>query len=161
MSGHVGLVYALAEPALETIGVEETHEQLEVRVLAVVRRCRHQQKIASSSAEQFAELVALGLLYLAAEVRGRHAMSFVADNQVPIGRRLELRLQLVRSGGHVETDDQAVAFNERVARERRLDLIARQDVEREAEFFGHLVLPLLHETARRDDEAAFEVATDQ
>ena len=75
---------ALAEPPLEAIGVEQTHEELEVRLLAVVRRRRHQQEISSPSAQQFAELVALRLLDLAAEVGRRHAVGFVADNEVPI-----------------------------------------------------------------------------
>jgi hypothetical protein len=33
-------VHAMAEPALETVGVEETHEELEVRLLAVAGRGR-------------------------------------------------------------------------------------------------------------------------
>ena len=36
--GHVHLTGALARPTLEAIGVEETHEQLEVGVTAIVRR---------------------------------------------------------------------------------------------------------------------------
>ena len=38
----VGLVHALAEAALETVGIEQAHEQLEVRLLAVVRGRRHE-----------------------------------------------------------------------------------------------------------------------
>ena len=56
--GDVGLVDALAEPALETVGVEQAHEELEVRLLAVVRRRRHQQQVSGSRAQQPAELVA-------------------------------------------------------------------------------------------------------
>ena len=37
----------------------------------------------------------------------------------------------------------SVAFGERVPRQRSLDLVARQNVEREAEFLGHFILPLL------------------
>ena len=88
-------------------------------------------------------------------------MGFVADDEVPIGRGRNLRLQLVGPGHHVEPDDQPIALGERVAGERGLDLVARQDVEGEAEFLGHFVLPLLDQRARRDDEAALQIAPDQ
>ena len=52
-------------------------------------------------------------------------------------------------------------LDERIAGERRLDLVARQDVEAETEFLGQLVLPLLDQTAGRDDQAAFQIAADQ
>ena len=107
------------------------------------------------------ELVALRLLHLAAEIGGRHAVRFVADDEVPVWRGLQLRFQFVGARGHVEPHDEAVAFDERIAGERCLDLVAREDVEGEAELLRHLVLPLLDETARRDDQAALQVATDQ
>ena len=88
-------------------------------------------------------------------------MGFVADHEVPLGRGRNLRLQLVGPGHHVEPDDQPIALGERVAAERGLDLVARQDVEGEAEFLGHFVLPLLDQRARRDDEASLQVAPDQ
>ncbi len=77
------------------------------------------------------------------------------------GDALELRLKLVGARRHIEANDQPIALDERVAGERRLDLIARQDVEREAELLGQFVLPLLDEAARRDDQAAFKIAPDQ
>ncbi len=77
------------------------------------------------------------------------------------GRRLQLGLQLLGARGHVEAHDQAVALDEGVAGERGLDLVAGEDVEGEAELLGHLVLPLLDQAARRDDQAALEVAADQ
>jgi hypothetical protein len=40
-----------------------------------------------------------------------------------------------------------------------LYLLARNDIEGEVELLLQLVLPLLDETARRDDEAALQVAT--
>ena len=46
-------------------------------------------------------------------------------------------------------------------RQRSLDLVAGQDVEREAELLGHFVLPLLDEAARSNDQATFQVAPDQ
>ena len=44
---------------------------------------------------------------------------------------------------------------------RGLDLVAGEDVEVEAELLGQLVLPLLDQAARRDDQAALEIAADQ
>ena len=40
---HVGLVDTFAEPPLEAIGVQESHEKLEIRFLAIVRCGRHQE----------------------------------------------------------------------------------------------------------------------
>src|SRR6266852_20303 len=98
---------------------------------------------------------------------------FIRDEEIAIHRlkgaalenfirdAAELGFQLVRTCGHVEPQYKATFLDERIARDRSFNLIARQDVEAEPELFGHLVLPLLDQTARRDDEAAFEVAPDQ
>ncbi|MEI2736884.1 MAG: hypothetical protein V9G24_20315 [Rhodoblastus sp.] len=45
-------------------------------------------------AQQLAELVPLGLLHLAAEIGGGHAMCLVADDQVVFRRGFQLRAQL-------------------------------------------------------------------
>ena len=50
----------------------------------------------------------------------------------------------------------AVVLGERVAGARRLDLIAGEDLEVEPELIAELVLPLLDEAARGDDEAALD-----
>jgi hypothetical protein len=66
--GYVRLVNAFAEPPFETITVEQPHKELEIGFLAVVRCRRHQQEIAGSCPEQFAEFVSLGLFDFAAEI---------------------------------------------------------------------------------------------
>ena len=87
---------AVAEPALEAVAVEQRHEELEVLFLAVVRRRRHQQEVPGQRREQLPELVALGVLDLAAEEGGRHLVRFVADDEVPAAvGRLELRLHVL------------------------------------------------------------------
>src|SRR5205085_11426759 len=43
--GHLDLMNAVAESALETIAIEQSEEELEVLLLAVVRRCRHQEEV--------------------------------------------------------------------------------------------------------------------
>ena len=40
-------------------------------------------------------------------------------------------------------------------------MVAGQDVEAEAKFLGHLILPLLHQPPGRDDQTALEIAADQ
>ena len=44
-SDSVRRVHAVADLALEPVGVEQRHEQLEVLLLAGVRRRRHQQEV--------------------------------------------------------------------------------------------------------------------
>ena len=152
---------ALAKSSFEPVGVEETHEELEIGFLAVVWRSRHQKKIASMSAEQFAELVALRFLDLAAEIRSGHPMRLVADHEIPIRRCFELGFQFVRPRGHIEPQDEAVLLDERIPGDRCFDLVARQEVEPETEFLGHFLLPLFDEAARRDDQATFQIATNE
>ena len=44
---------------------------------------------------------------------------------------------------------------------RGFDQVSGEDVEAEGEIVRHLLLPLLDETARRDDQAALKIAADQ
>ena len=57
-----------------------------------------------------------------------------------------------RPRGHVEPQDKAVLLDKRVARQGSLNLIACEDLEAEAEFLGHLILPLLDWTQVRRSE---------
>ena len=92
----VGHVYPVAVAALETVSVEERHEELEVLFLPVVRRRRHQQEVPREGREELAEAVALGVLRLAAKDRGRHLVCLVANHEVPAAiRRLELLLYIL------------------------------------------------------------------
>ena len=150
---------AVTEPSLEAVAVEQRHEKLEVLLLAVMRRRRHEQEVAADLAELLADLIAPRIFDLAAEIGRRHTMRFVADDEVPFARGHELLLQLFIARQHVETDDQAVAIREWIARTRGFDHVAAEDVELEGEFLAEFVLPLLDQAARRDDEATFEIAS--
>ena len=86
---HIHLVRAVTEFAVEAIGVEQRQEELEILFLAVVRRRGHQQEVAGDAAEQFAELKALGLVDLVAEVVGRELVRFIDHHQIP-ARELQL-----------------------------------------------------------------------
>jgi hypothetical protein len=106
-----------------------------------VRRCRHQQEIPRPGSQQLPQFVSLRLLYFAAKIGRRHSVRFVANDEVPIRRRLQFGLQLGRTRGHVEPHDETILFNEWIASDGSFNLITGQDVEAEAKFLGHLVLP--------------------
>jgi hypothetical protein len=61
---------------------------------------------------------------------------------------------------HVETHDEPAALDERVPRDGRFDLLARDDVEGQVELILQLILPLLDKVARCDDEAVLQIAAD-
>ena len=139
---------AVAEAALETVAVEQRHEELEVLFLAVVRRRRHQQEVPREGREKLAEPVALGVLDLAAEERGRHLVRLVADDQVPAAvRRLELLLHILVARELVEPGDDEVGLQEPVAGARGFELVVGEDLEGQVEAAVELVLPLLGQAA--------------
>ena len=109
--------------------------------------------------EQLPEPVALGVLDLAAEEGGRHLVRLVADDEVPaaIGR-LELLLHILVARELVEAGDDQVGLQEPVAGAGGFELVVGEDLEREVESAVELVLPLLGQAARADDQAALEVA---
>ena len=159
-SDDVDAVHAVAEAALEAVAVEQRHEELEVLLLAVVRRGRHQQEVAGERPEQLAELVALGVLDLAAEDRGRQLVRLVADDEVPAAvGRLQLGLHVLVARQLVEAGDDAgcVSRNQLPVR-GRLELVVGEDLEVQVEAAAQLVLPLLGQAAGADDEAALQVA---
>ena len=88
-------------------------------------------------------------------------MRLIANDEIPIGCRFQLRLQFVGARSHVEPHDETVALDERIARYRGFDLVARQKIELQPEFVGGLLLPLFDEIPRRDHEAPRQIASDQ
>ena len=152
---------AFAKAALEAVRVQQPHEQLEILLLAVMGRRGHEDEMARKPAGQGAELETLGVPDLLPEEARRHAVRLVADGQIPRRCGFEPGLEVVVARQHVEPCDQARPVSERVAGRGDLDLLAAQDVEREVELVRQLVLPLLDQPARRDDQAAFQAAPDQ
>ena len=104
MSDGIGDVDAVAELALEAVAVEQGHEELEVGLLAVVRRRGQQQEVPGQRREELPEPVALRVLDLAAEVGGAELVGLVADDQVPVGL-LELGLDVLVAAELVEAAD--------------------------------------------------------
>ena len=159
--GDVGGVHAIAEAPFEAIAVEKRHEELEIFLLAIVGSGGHQKEVAGQRRQELAELVALGVLDLTAEERGGELVGFVAHDEVPsaIGR-LELGLHVLVARQLVEPRDDEVVLHEPVAGARGLELVVGEDVEWELEAPVQLVLPLLGQVARADDEAPLEISAD-
>ena len=149
--GDVDLVGAFAELAVEAVAVQQRHEELEVFLLAVVRRGSHQQVVPRQAAQQLAQLEASALVELVAEVVRRHLVGFVHDDQVPFGPHQQLLIVLV-AGKLVETGDEPVLFGEVVAAVALLLLLAAEELEVQSELLTQFVLPLLGQRAGRDDE---------
>ena len=149
--GRVHLVDAIAEAALEAVWVQQREEELEVLLLAVVRRGGHQQEVAGDAGEQLAQPVALGVGDLAAEeVRG-HLVRFVAHHQVEAALRgRQQGLQLLVAGQLVQPRDDQIPFGEPVAACSGAHALAGENLELQVEAAAEFVLPLFRQAAGAD-----------
>ena len=107
-------------------------EELEVLLLAVVRRGRHQQQVPGEPRQELAQAVALGVLDLAAEEGGRHLVGLVEDDQIPVGL-LQLRLHVLVAAELVEPDDDSGFSSNRLPVPGRFERVVGQDLEGELE----------------------------
>ena len=157
--GHIHLVDAVAEAALETIAIQQCQEQLKVLLLAVVRRSGHQQEVTGDAGEQLAQAITLGVLDLAAKEGRGHLVGFVAHHQVitAIGRSKQ-GLQIFAAGQFVQPGDGEIVFQEPIAGAGRFQLVVGEDVERQLKAAMQLVLPLLGQAPGAYDQAALQVA---
>ncbi len=80
-----------------------------------------------------AEAVALRVLDLAAEKRGRHLVGLVAHHQVPIGGG-EFGLNVLVPAQLIEAADDQRVLREPVASAGGLELVVGQNVERKAPY---------------------------
>src|ERR1035441_3040023 len=122
---------AVAEFAVEAVGVEEREEQLEVLFLAVMGRGRHQKQVAGAGAELFRKLEAAGLLQLAAEEMRREFVGLVEHDEVPAGGA-KLILKLLVARHLVEPDDEMIEVFEGIAAGRDGLQVAGEDAEVQA-----------------------------
>jgi hypothetical protein len=155
----VRLVYTGARLTFEAVLVEEVHEELEVVLLAAVGCGREQEEVAAMITDSLSEVVALGVLCLAADIGGAHLVGLVNDDQVVFWGADQPFFEVFVAAEHVEAGDHERMIFEGVAN-GGLDVLAGEDGEGEAELHAQLVLPLLDEVARCDDQAAFQVAPD-
>ena len=152
-------MHAITKAALETVAIEQRHEELEILFLAVMRSCGHQEEVPRQTREELPEVIALGVFDFAAEEGGRELVRLVADDQVPTAiRDLQLLLHVFVAREFVETGDDEVVFEEPVAGARRFELVIGQDLEGKLETAVKFVLPLLGQAAGADDEATLQVA---
>ena len=106
----------------------------------------------------WASLIALGVLDLATEDRGRQLVRLVADHEVPAAvRRLQLGLHVLVARQLVEAGDDEVVLEEPVAGNGRRELVVGEDLEVQVEAAAQFVLPLLGQAAGADHEAALQV----
>ena len=157
--GDIDVVHAVAELSFEAVAVQQRHEELEVFLFAVVGGGSHEEELARQVGEELAEAVALGIARFAAEVAGRHLVSLIANDEVPVAvAGLEFLLHFFVAGEFVEAGDDEVGLEEPVAGAGGFELVVGEDFEGQLETAVELVLPLFGQPAGTDDEAALEVA---
>ena len=156
--GDIDLVHPVAEAPLEAVAVEQREEELEIFLLPVVWRGGHEQQVAGERAEQPCELVAFRILDLTTEEGCRELVGLIADDEIPTAiNSLELLLYRLIAGQFVEPRDHQVVLKEPVAGAGRLQCIVGEDREGQVEAAVELILPLLGQATRADDEAALEI----
>ena len=157
---NVHLVRALTEFSAETVAVQKRQPDLKVLLLAVVGRGGHEQKMPGNGPNESSQLEAFRFVDLGSEKMGGKLVGFVHDGQVPLGGG-QLGLVFIVARQLIHTADQAVGFREKIARRALLLFFLAEDFELEAELFEQLVLPLLHEPARTDDQNALGIGPHQ
>jgi hypothetical protein len=113
----------------EAVLIQQGHEQLEVLVLAVMRRGCHQQEVAGMVSHPLAHVVALGALDLIAEVVGAHAVGFIEHHQVPFGRLLQPALELIVPRELIHAGDQQRPLRKGIAQPSGVDQVAGEQLE--------------------------------
>src|SRR5207248_3011506 len=116
-------------------------------------------EVSCQRSEQLPELVSLRVFDLSAEESGGHLVGLVADDQVPsaVGD-LEFQLDIVVARQLIEPSDHQVRFKKPVAGPGCFKLVVGQNLKRQMEASIKLVLPLLGEATRADDQATVKVA---
>jgi hypothetical protein len=126
--------------------VEQREEGLEVLLLAVVRRRRHQQEVPGALAQQLAELEPLRRLQLATEPGRAHPVRLVHDHEVELGL-LDLFQQHFIPGELIHSRDEQPLLLEHALSRCGVLRAGRENLELQAELQRQLVLPLLHQPA--------------
>ena len=154
---------AIAKAPLESVPVDERHEELKVFLFPVVRSGRHQQEMAGETRQQLPQPVALRVLDLTTKERRRHLMGLVAHDEIPAAiRGLQLLLNVLVARELIQPGNDEIGFQEPVSCARCFELVVRQDVEGQVEPTVELILPLLRETTGTDDQTPLQItASDQ
>ena len=114
--------------------------------------------MATDFPKQLAQLVSLGVLHLIAEMRRRHPVGFINNDQIPFIGSDKLLLEVFVAGQNIKPGNQAVFFVKNIAGSGRLDRAPCQDFEIQTELVPEFILPLLDQTAGRNNEASIQIA---
>ncbi len=151
--GAIHLVDAVAKLAVEAVGVEQREEQLEVLLLAVVRRGRHQQEMARLRPELFGQLEAARLLQFVTEEVGGELVRLVEHDEIPASGA-ELLLQVFVARHLVEPNDEVINVLKRIAARGGCFQVVCKDAEFQTELLEHFLAPLIDQAAGGDDDNA-------
>ena len=143
--------------ALEAVRIDQREEQVEVLLLAVVRRGCQQKEVPGDVGKKSAKLEAFCVFDLSAPNGGGHLVCLIADNQIPLGD-LELFLQGFIPRELIQPADTKVCLGEYITAGGGFDAVIGQNFKAEMKLGIQLVLPLFRQTAGRYDQTAFQVA---
>ena len=145
------------EASLKTVPVKQREEQLEILLLPGVRRGRHQKQVLGLAGQHPAQREAPRGLYLRIPRRvvGAHPVGLIDHGHVPV-HRPQLVHEGVTARHLVHADNQVRMLLEYVSLSR-IDHERRQHLEGQAELRVELVVPLIHQSSRGNDDGALAV----
>ena len=132
--GDIRRMHTVAKSALETVAVEQSHEELKIRFLPVVGCGRHQKEVARQGRKELTQPIALGVSGLRSKDAGGHLVRLVANDEIPAAvRRLELFLDIFVPRQLVQARDDEIGLQEPVPGPGGLQLVVGEDLEGEVE----------------------------
>src|SRR4051794_35301049 len=93
--------------ALEAIAIEQGQKQMEILILAIMRRGGEQQKLASAARKRFPQLESLRALNLGSVIGRGHLVRFIHNYQIPI-HRADFGLHILIPAELIQTSDAQV-----------------------------------------------------
>ncbi len=148
---------AIAELAVEAVGVEQREEELEVLFLAVVRRRGHQQQVADLCAELLREAKASRSFRALIRSSGRRVCALRRRRRDPSRRAQSLSCSSSLRESWSRRTISLCVIVERVAAGRGLFQMRRVNAEFEPKFLEQFVAPLLDQTSGSNDENAVRI----
>ena len=143
--------------ALEAVGVYQRKEQLEIFFLTIVRCSRQQQEITCNVGKQSAQQKAFCVFDLTAPDGSGHLVRLITNDQIPFGD-FQFFLQFIAARQLVQPGNAQIDLGKNIAAYCGFHSVIGQDFKADVEFRIELVLPLLRQAARGNDQAAFQIA---
>jgi hypothetical protein len=110
--------------------------------------------------EELTKSIALRVLDLTSDKRGRHLVCFVANNEVPVSVS-QLRLNVFVATELIETANGHWILREPVPGPRRLQFVVSQNLERKLKPLVQFVLPLFGKITGAHNQTSVQVAANQ